>query len=196
MKSAPQDVLTTAAGPAGPAGPHPRPADPGSFDDRFDELAAVAHRVAFRIVGQREDARDITQETLTRAYARWNRVQPHAAAWVGRVATNLALDHVRRHRRRSAMRRPDRPGGDPLPTAERADLVDALRALPRRQREVVVLRYLADLPQAEVAAALGCSAGTVKSHAHRGLAQLRTRLALPDTPDADSPDLDPENDHV
>ena len=59
---------------------------------------------------------------------------------------------------------------------DRVDLVRALRALPRRQREVVALRYLADRPEAEVADLLGCSAGAVKQHAHRGLAALRARL--------------------
>jgi RNA polymerase sigma-70 factor (sigma-E family) len=146
-----------------------------SFAARFDDLAAVAYRVAFRIVGSREDARDITQEALIRAYARWNGIERHAAAWVGRVATNLALDHVRRtRRRRTALSRTAAVAGST--GDERADVVEALRALPRRQREVVVLRYLADLPESEVAAALGCTTGTVKSHAHRGLATLRARL--------------------
>ena len=54
-----------------------------------------------------------------------------------------------------------------------------LRRLSRRQREVVAMRYLADLPEAEVAAALGCSVGTVKQHASRGLAALRAALADP-----------------
>jgi RNA polymerase sigma factor (sigma-70 family) len=52
----------------------------------------------------------------------------------------------------------------------------ALQALPRRQRAVLVLRYFADLPEADVAVLLGCSAGTVKTHAHRGLRALREIL--------------------
>jgi RNA polymerase sigma-70 factor (sigma-E family) len=171
MKSAPQDLDS----------PPPAHLDAvGSFDEQFDELATIAHRVAFRIVGQREDARDITQEALTRAFVRWRRIESHAAAWVARVATNLALDHVRRNGRRLPATAHRAAGA--VPTGERADLVEALRSLPRRQREAVVLRYLADLPETEVAAALGCSTGTVKSHAHRGLAALRTRLDLRDHP--------------
>ena len=61
-------------------------------------------------------------------------------------------------------------------TALRMDLVELLRGLPRRQREVVVLRYLADRSEQETADALGCSTGTVKQHAHRGLASLRSSL--------------------
>jgi RNA polymerase sigma-70 factor (sigma-E family) len=162
----------------------PSPAADASFDERFDELARLAHRVAFRIVGDREEAGDIAQEALVRAYARWPRVEARAGGWVARVSTNLALDHVRRRDRRQD--RPLPPGDDPGPattgaaahphSGERIDLVDALRRLPRRQRDVVVLRYLADLPEAEVARSLGCGVGTVKSQSHRGLAALRRHL--------------------
>jgi RNA polymerase sigma factor (sigma-70 family) len=69
--------------------------------------------------------------------------------------------------------------------AERVDLARALRRLPRRQREVVVLRYLADWSEADVALALGCSVGTVKSHGHRGLAALRRHLHEPPAGEAD-----------
>ena len=158
-----------------------------SFDDRFDDLAATAHRVAYRIVGSREDARDIAQEALTRAFVRWNKVEPSADAWVARVATNLALDHARYRARRQG--RPVKDGPPVTPAdPERLDLVAALRALPRRQRDVVILRYVADLPEAEVARALGLAPGTVKSHASRGLAALRTTIDLNpyDAPSADA----------
>jgi RNA polymerase sigma factor (sigma-70 family) len=62
--------------------------------------------------------------------------------------------------------------------AERMDLTRALRRLPRRQRQVVVLRYLADWSEIDVAGELGCSTGAVKSHASRGLAALRRHLAV------------------
>jgi RNA polymerase sigma factor (sigma-70 family) len=64
--------------------------------------------------------------------------------------------------------------------AMRAALVEALCSLPRRQREALALRYLADLPEAEVAAALGVSAGSVKTHLHRGIAQLRATFDVAD----------------
>jgi RNA polymerase sigma-70 factor (sigma-E family) len=155
-----------------------------TFDERAPALGALAYRVGFRILGDRQDAQDLTQEALARAYARWSRVGPYDEAWVTRVATNLALGVVRK-RERAGRRRPD-----PVPLADepgtvvvrRQELVAVLRALPKRQREVVALRYLADLPEAEVAAALGCSVGTVKQHASRGLAALRAALAI-DAPD-------------
>ena len=71
----------------------------------------------------------------------------------------------------------------PGPDGQRVDLHRALDTLSRRQREVLVLRFLADLPEADVAKVLGCSVGSVKQHASRGLATLRTSMAVDDTGD-------------
>ena len=151
------------------------------FDDAFDGLFRAAYRVAYRLLGDREDAADVAQEALARASVRWSRLVRDGAGvapWVVRVAANLALDRWRR--RRTAARYAGVVGGTGAPSTdglpERVDLHRALDALPRRQREVVVLRYVADLPEADVAAALGCSVGTVKTHASRGLAALRAAL--------------------
>ncbi|MGH9120675.1 MAG: sigma-70 family RNA polymerase sigma factor [Acidimicrobiales bacterium] len=112
-------------------------------------------------------------------FARSPRVRnlPHREAWVLRTVTNLAIDAARRSRA---------PGSrvvqriDPAElVALRVTLVEALRALPRRQREAMVLRYLADFPEGEVCAALGVRVGTVKSHLNRGRAALRDQLAVP-----------------
>ncbi len=170
--------------PPGPIAADPVPAT--SFDDRFDELAELSYRLAYRMLGSREDARDIAQETMARAYARWPKVRDAARGWVARVSTNLALDLIRKRRRRPTA--DDQPGVDHATgVADRAELVAALVSLPRRQRDVVALRYLADLPEAEVARALGCSVGTVKQHAHRGLAALRVSLTPPPVPPAGTP---------
>jgi RNA polymerase sigma factor (sigma-70 family) len=150
------------------------------FDERAGALGALAYRVGFRILGDRHDAQDLTQEALARAYARWSRIGPYDEAWITRVATNLALGVIRAQQR-AARRRPDPapPAAEPgAVVAQRRELVALLQELPRRQREVVALRYLADLPEAEVAAALGLSVGTVKQHASRGLAALWAALAI------------------
>jgi RNA polymerase sigma-70 factor (sigma-E family) len=150
----------------------------GGYDERFEELAAIAYRVAYRMVGSREDARDLAQEAMARAFAHWRRASHHPEAWVSRVTANLGIDLLRRRGRL----RPEAvgPSADHGPLAvERLELVRALADLPRRQRQVVVMRYLADLPEAEVARELGCSTGSVKQHASRGLASLRTALAQP-----------------
>ena len=148
------------------------------FDDCFPALGALAYRVGYRLLGDRGDAEEIAQETLARAYVRWRRVRHYAEAWVVRVATNLALDRLRRRRFIAATppaRALDQPAiaTSDIHIAERLDLARELDRLPRRQRQVVALRYLADLPEADVARTLGCSVGTVKRHAHRGLTALR-----------------------
>jgi len=152
------------------------------YDERFDELAGIAYRVAYRMLGSREDARDVAQETMARAFAHWRRASHHPEAWVARVATNASIDHLRRSRGRSLDGPPACELASPDQGAlaeQRLELVRALADLPRRQRQVVVLRYLADLSEARVAEDLGCSAGTVKQHASRGLAALRATLAEP-----------------
>jgi RNA polymerase sigma factor (sigma-70 family) len=120
-----------------------------SFDDRFDALGALAYRVAYRLLGDRSDAEEIAQETLARALTRWKSVAGHDEPWVARVATNLAIGRWRH-------RRPTIPFEDGPETAsremhahalERLGLIEALSRLPRRQREVITLRYLADLPE-------------------------------------------------
>ena len=147
----------------------------GSFDDAFAELYRAAYKVAFRLLGDRAEAQDVAQEALARTYVRWRTVEPYAAPWACRVATNVAIDRVRRGRRFSGDEAPERAAADAF-CDERVDLQRALRTLPRRQRDVVVLRYLADQPEDAVARALGVSVGSVKTHASRGLATLRARL--------------------
>jgi RNA polymerase sigma-70 factor (sigma-E family) len=153
------------------------PSEPSpGFDTAFGDLYRLAYRVAFRILGDRGDAEDVAQEALARASLRWSRLEERPEGWVSRVASNLAIDRFRRRKRELPS-----PAGplalvDPF-LGERGDLVLALRRLPRRQREVVVLRYLADMSEANVARALGCSAGTVKSHSSRGLTALRRQMS-------------------
>ena len=145
------------------------------FEEAFDRLFPLAFRLARRILGDAAAAEDAAAEALARAYAQWPRVSalPHGDAWVLRVATNLALDQVRRH--------PPQVQSAASSEAEelltlRMALSAALVSLPRRQRQTVTLRYLGELSEAEVAEALGISSGSVKTHVHRGLAALRARL--------------------
>jgi RNA polymerase sigma-70 factor (sigma-E family) len=146
------------------------------FDDAFPELFNRAYRVAYRLLGDREDAADAAQEACARACIRWRRLSRAGdpTPWVVRVAGNLAIDRWRR--RRTAASHPIAAPGTTT-TPDRLDLHRALAALSTRQREVVVLRYFADLPEAAVAQALGCSVGSVKQHTSRALASLRSALA-------------------
>lgn len=126
-------------------------------------------------------AEELAQEALARICRDWARVARlrSPGAWAHRVAINLANSW---YRRRAAERRARTRAGpssevhhDP-DAADAAALRAALAALPRRQREAVVLRHYADLPVAEVAVLMGCAEGTVKALTHQGLARLRLQL--------------------
>jgi RNA polymerase sigma factor (sigma-70 family) len=145
------------------------------FEAAYRELFPRAATLAYRLLGERAAAEDVAAEALARTYARWHKVSalPHRDAWVLRVATNLAIDCARR--------RPVPPAlQDALDVEEAATvriaLVAALESLPRRQRQVVALRYLSGMREEEVATALGVSTSTASTHLRRGLDTLRARL--------------------
>jgi RNA polymerase sigma factor (sigma-70 family) len=153
-----------------------RPEVPADFAAAFPNLFPRARSVAYRILGNPTEAEDAAAEALCRTLVAWRRVGPlpYREAWVLRVAANVAVDLRRR-------RRPAPAAQEAIPSAEEATavrlaLAAALAALPRRQREAVVLQHLVGLPQDEVAAAMGVSVGSVKRHGHRGLDGLRERL--------------------
>ena len=157
----------------------------GSPDDASFEAFVAAHGAgllafAHALCGDRQDAEDLTQAALASAYARWPRVRPDTAlAYVRRSIANGRVSLWRRPWHRDvpvdAADLPvvDAPDGA---TADRLATYEALRALPRGQRAVLVLRYLCDAPDDEIAAALGVTPATVRSQAHRGLATLRRTL--------------------
>jgi RNA polymerase sigma factor (sigma-70 family) len=146
------------------------------FVNAYDSLFQVAYRAAYRLLGEHALAEEVASEALARAYARWSSVAGHAEPWVVTVATNLTLD-IGRRRSREASRRTLIDSRPPDPQIEtRLDLQRALAALPRRQREVLALRFLGDFSEQRTADALGLDVGTVKSHASRGLARLRLTM--------------------
>jgi len=116
-------------------------------------------------------------------YVRWSRIEGSPEAYARRALAHAAISRWRLRRRRPevllcGLDRADAAPGDELAAVDLRDvLVRALLTLPPRQRAVLVLRYFDDLPEAEVAEALGCSLGTVKSQASRALARLRENAA-------------------
>jgi RNA polymerase sigma-70 factor (sigma-E family) len=134
-------------------------------------------RLAFGLTGDRWAAEDIAQVTLARAYVAWRRVRraDDPDAYLRRILINASNRRFRRHRVA------EQPGDLPETAVEgpadlvgeRAALLAALRQLPPRQRAVIMLRYWEDLTDAQIAAALGCSPGTVRSQLSRALAKLR-----------------------
>ena len=139
-------------------------------------------RLAYGLTGDWGLAEDLAQTALARACVAWWRVRraDDPDAYVRRILINASNRRFRTGRPREEARGlPDAPLPDPTAVADqRTDLVAALRALPPRQRAVIVLRYWGDLSDAQVAALLGCSEGTVRSQAWRALAKLRVSTAL------------------
>ena len=157
------------------------------FDDFVRSRSTGLLRVAYLLTGDRHAAEDLLQEVLEQMYVRWRRIEGAPEAYARRALVNRATN-----RWRSRARRPETPfearHEQPRPdhgedVALRSAVLAALRDLPARQRAAVVLRYLDDLPVHEVAEALGCSEGTVKSNAARGLDRLRRVLGPSTVPE-------------
>jgi RNA polymerase sigma-70 factor (sigma-E family) len=153
----------------------------------FDQFVAThvddLLRTAYLIVWDEGEAEDLVQECLLKVARRWPRIRrmEQPRAYARRVLVNLALDGARGRAQRRRELEPEVPpslmAADPSPALEvRAELLQALGQLQERQRAVLVLRYFNDLTEAQVAEVLGCSPGTVKSSASRGLARLREAL--------------------
>jgi RNA polymerase sigma-70 factor (sigma-E family) len=141
-------------------------------------------RLAFLLAGDRHHAEDLVQRTLERTYQHWRRVAAagNPEAYVRRILVNSAADWRRSRRYMqeqsldAALALPS-PGDDSAERVESHDaIVRAMSGLPPRMRAVLVLRYFEDLSEAETASVLGCSVGTVKSQASRGLARLRAAM--------------------
>jgi RNA polymerase sigma-70 factor (sigma-E family) len=154
------------------------------FDHFVADSTDTLLRTAFLIVWDLPEAEDIVQETLLAVARRWPRVRrmEHPVAYARRILINRALKGAgRRTRARNELtgetpgERADHSAG-PEVIEIQDELMRALAELPPRQRAVLVLRYFLDLPEAEVAAALHCSLGTVKSTAARGLARLEQTM--------------------
>jgi RNA polymerase sigma-70 factor (sigma-E family) len=145
----------------------------------FEEFYAAARddclRVVLISVGDRDLAEDLVAEAFARAWMSWPKVRKHPSprAWIVRTSLNVRVSWWRRRRREVALADHDTAAAaSPYPGLD-SSLVTALRRLPSRQREVIVLRLLLDLDTATTAQTLGMPAGTVASHLHRGLAALR-----------------------
>jgi RNA polymerase sigma-70 factor (sigma-E family) len=155
------------------------------------ESSARLLRTAWLLTGHREHAQDLTQLAFAKTFAAWRRVRyDDAEAYARRVMVNSYIDWWRRApwRERPTARVPEHLVVPDHATAadDRSALAAALAQLTRRERTIVVLRYYVDLTEAEVAAHVGVSVGTVKSTSSKALAKLRRSptLAATDLPAA------------
>jgi RNA polymerase sigma-70 factor (sigma-E family) len=161
-----------------------------SADEALEQLYAAHWRSLVRLsvllVRDQGSAEEIVQDAFVAVHHRWNRLRSPdlGLAYLRQTVVNRSRSHLRHrtvvssHLQRSTVP-PDEPAADVGvgDVVRRAAVLDALRELPERQREVIALRYYLDLSEAEIADALGISRGAVKSHASRGSAALRLLLA-------------------
>ncbi|WP_082574031.1 MULTISPECIES: SigE family RNA polymerase sigma factor [unclassified Nocardioides] len=151
------------------------------YVDHWDRLV----RLSVLLVRDRGQAEEVVQDAFIELHRRWSRLEDpdKALAYLRQTVVNRsrsALRHrgvVQRHLARQHGTDTAPPADEPvLADSRRRAVLDALQHLPRRQREVLALRYYLDLSEAEIAEALGISKGAVKSHASRGAAGLRPLL--------------------
>jgi RNA polymerase sigma-70 factor (sigma-E family) len=161
--------------------------DEHAFDQGFTEFVRTRGdhhlRLAVLLTGDWHAGEDLAQASLAKLYRAWPRLDTATEpdAYLHRIMVNTRRSWWRARWRRET------PSADLPEHAYGEDAADrhalgaivrqALARLPRQQRAVLVLRYFADLPEAEVAGILGCSTGSVKTHAHRGLRALREQLS-------------------
>ena len=159
-------------------------------DTALEELYAAHWRQLVRLsvllVGDVGTAEEIVQDAFVAVHGRWTRLRDHdrALAYLREAVVNRSRSALR-HRavvaRHARAHQPDPLGAaadeQALAGDRREAVLDAMRGLPERQREVLALRYYLDLSEGEIADALGISRGSVKSHASRGSAALRSLLA-------------------
>jgi RNA polymerase sigma factor (sigma-70 family) len=166
-----------------------RQGDVDAYEQLVQRYQGLAHRVAYLVTREPGEAEDAAQEAFVKAYYALGRFRRGASfkPWLLRIVTNEALN-----RRRSAARREglslrtarERPSGDAAPSPEvaaleqerRTALLDAINALSEADQLVVSYRYFLGLSEAEMAQALGCARGTVKSRLSRALARLREAI--------------------
>jgi RNA polymerase sigma-70 factor (sigma-E family) len=164
------------------------------FEDFVAETIDALFRTGYLMTGDAGMAEDLVQETFIRVARRWGRVRSmdRPLAYARRVLVNLVIDGAAARSRQQAELGPlvwteaaDGSAARALREVEdQAEFRWALAQLAPRERAVLVLRYWADLPIAEVAAILGCSAGTVKSAASRGASRLAAIMASGQAPAA------------
>ena len=151
----------------------------GSFEEFYSGAVSRLLGQLFLVTGDLHEAEEVVQEAFARASVRWSWLRDYNApeAWVRRVAMNLAADRARKLRRQArAILRMGPPAEAPEVSVETLALVQALRTLPIRQRQAIVLHHLVGLPVEQVAQTLRMPAGTVKSLLSRGRRALAARL--------------------
>jgi len=151
--------------------------EPAEFAEFYEATRDDCLRIVLLNVGDRHLAHDLVAEAYTRAWMSWRKVRDLEVprAWVVRTALNAHVSWWRRRRREVPLAETGLPAVW-QPAGVGDALAAAIRALPARQREVIVLRVFFDLDTEATAALMGVSPGTVGAHLHRALGTLRTQI--------------------
>ncbi len=157
--------------------------DTPTFEDLYHAHRLPLVRLAILLVDDQDSAEDVVQDAFAALHRRWSHLEDpaRALAYLRTSVVNGSRSKLRRRRTARAYVPAHEPPAEPADTLlllaeEQRELLAAVRALPERQRQVVVLRYWSDLSEAEIAETLGVSRGTVKSTASRALDALQTTL--------------------
>ena len=167
----------------------------GAFERFVERYQRRLYRLAYGYLRNHEDALDAVQEAMVKVFVARRRYRPdsHPFTWASRILANHCIDRLRHRRARPTEpldpgredhpadvrregRSPDDPHRDQEGRELRRRVEEAVATLPARQREVFVLRHFEEQSLEEIAAALGCALGTVKSSLHRAAAAVRDRL--------------------
>ena len=168
--------------------------DLSAFEELFYRYQSDAYNIAYGLMGNVEDAKDMTQEAFVRAYEKIHQFQRRSSfrTWIAKITTNLCLDELRKRQRRrteSLEAHPDalrKPTHDPsalerLLQQERVEkLQQILHGLPEKYRVILVLRDIQGYSYEEIAQILGCSLGRVKSRLHEARQELKHRCLKSD----------------
>lgn len=155
--------------------------DLDAFEDLFRQFQGRVFGWIVRIVRDRGVAEDLTMETFWRVYRARARFNPEASfsAWAYRIATNLALNHLRRRRNEEELPEDMAQAGSPDPAVQQETVDEvqrAVRKLPAKLQVVVMLALVEERPYQEIADSLGVAVGTVKSRVFRAVRILRKQL--------------------
>lgn len=173
--------------------------DHRAFSELVDLYKNSVYSICLRMVGNRQEAEDLSQEVFIRAYHHIDKydIDRKFSTWIFRIATNLSIDYLRK-KKPSVYLDADMPGSegftlstqlasdDPLPDElvvreeEEKWLQAEIGQLPEKYRTAIILKYIEDLSLKEISAILGIPVATVKTRIHRGREALRERLCHPE----------------
>lgn len=160
--------------------------DVTGYDEFFRSEYPRVLRLCHGLLGDRARAEEVAQDAFMRLYLHWSRVRRYdrPEAWIRRVAVRQAVQVQRRDRQRTTLERKWLREQAVAASDSAPDVLRLLTRLPRNQQLAVLLRYVDDLPVADIAAVIGCAEATARVHLHRGRQRLAELLSWEPGPDA------------